>query len=192
MPRSWWLYGKVGAIQSIATLKWRAELSCHLCSGQMVLMLEEILRKRDIFHQDKKWLWRGTWNGFICCSSMQKKWKEIIGINEERQGRGMITGMQLLVQEVPNRQVTKRQGRMGEEEERCHTRLTVFYILFFSPSLPSQDMILVTVEFLPEPEWHFLYSYIFQGLLWCINKQDSSTSINANYVQKQFVAEWWN
>lgn len=77
---------------------------------------------------------------------------------------------------------------MWEENERCCRRLSIFYAPYF-PSLPRQDRTLVKAEVLSEPEWHFIYSYIFQER---INKEDSSTSINANYVQKQFAAEWWN
>lgn len=150
-PRRWWLCGEAGAIQSIAALKRRAELSCHVCGGQIILTSQEIFLKRGIFHQDKTRLWIGTWNGFICCPSLQNMWKEIRQINEERQGGGMIARMQPSVQEVPDRQVAKRQGRMGEEKERCRRRSTIFYMPYF-PSLPRQDRILVEVEFLSEPE----------------------------------------
>lgn len=147
-----------------------------------------IKKKRHIFHQDKKWLCRGTWNGCICWLSLQNTWKEVREMNEKRQGGTRTAWMQPSAQEVHDWQVSKRQGRVGKYKKDVEYWLFSIFLAFL-PSLdstgfwsrrsfcPSQSEILYIPTL--SRDWH-------------INKKGPSTTIKANYVQRQFVAERWS
>lgn len=158
--------------------------------GKMGLTLEEIIKKkkRYIFHQDKKCLWRGTWNGCICWLSLQNTWKEVREMNEKRQGGTRTAWMQPSAQEVHDWQVSKRQGRVGKYKKDVEYWLFSIFLAF----LPSHDStgFWSRRSFCPSQSEILYIPTLSRD--WHINKQGPSTTIKANYVQRQFVAERWS
>lgn len=93
-----------------------AEARWSSCQGKLKKKKIYNFKKEMSYNQNKKQLWRGTWNGFICCHYLPNVWKEIKQMNEERQG-DMVTWMQPLVQEVLTNRWPKGRRRWGKENK---------------------------------------------------------------------------